>query len=513
MAGEGYGTTSIGTGSAQVVGSPSFDLTKLAQPLIQQQKEKVAKEAQKVKQTNKILGDLKGLGKIGSLRYGAGIEKFKGGILEKTKKAIATQDVNDILDLENSKLQLNTLMDLAKKNDALNNSIGQQMLQGGNYWNKEYYDEYQKPLDISGIEKPEDLIGLMSKDADNMREIVKDKHNPMEFMTKMDGVAKTFYGTQGDFTEDDLKDSLTTLFTKDANSFDTYRHYEMAAKNDKALLEKNGGDVQKAALVLAFNDFKPLVGEKPKGKGSTFNFFAGGAGNTPNSASVFEANTIFGSGDNSFTQTGQDAAAYPVKKSVTSADPDSFNPVTMSKVGSGEIIPTEYGGMQIVDVLEKPLDLGGGIILPAGTPVPKDKSVADIAVLYFKNNPAAKNKVFGENADEAAIKSSPEFKRLQTINPQLGIRLFNVGVGTKGGKSISVYTPLEKNIGAIQGGMSKDDETKFNYQFDTIYKRYLDKGGKPLKIAGLTDRGTSTTGGTKTTKGGAKSTLFQMQPK
>jgi len=83
MAGEGYGTTSIGTGSAQVVGSPSFDLTKLAQPLIQQQKDKVAKEAQKVKQTNKIMGDLKGLGKIGSLRYGAGIEKFKGEILEK----------------------------------------------------------------------------------------------------------------------------------------------------------------------------------------------------------------------------------------------------------------------------------------------------------------------------------------------------------------------------------------------------------------------------------------------
>jgi hypothetical protein len=264
MAGEGYGTTSIGTGSAQVVGSPSFDLTKLAQPLIQQQKDKVAKEAQKVKQTNKIMGDLKGLGKIGSLRYGAGIEKFKGEIVEKAKKAIASQNIDDLLDLENGKLQLNTLMDLAKKNDALNSNIGQQMLQGGNYWNKEYYEDYQTPLDISGIAKPEDLIGAMSKDADNLRQIVKDKHNPMEFMTKMDGVAKTFYGTQGDFTEDDLKDSLTTLFTNDPNSFDTFRHYEIAAKKDQKLLDQFGGDVTKAAIELAYNDFLPLVGKKPK---------------------------------------------------------------------------------------------------------------------------------------------------------------------------------------------------------------------------------------------------------
>jgi hypothetical protein len=370
------------------------------------------------------------------------------------------------------------------------------MLQGGNYWNKEYYEDYQTPLDISGIAKPEDLIGAMSKDADNLRQIVKDKHNPMEFMTKMDGVAKTFYGTQGDFTEDDLKDSLTTLFTNDPNSFDTFRHYEMAAKKDQKLLDQFGGDATQAAIELAYKDFLPLVGKKPKtAKGGLT--IKGGGGTTPNTSSVFEANTIFGSGDNSFTQTGQEAAAYPVKKSVASADPDSVNPVTMGKVGSGEIIPTEYGSMQIVDVLEVPLNLGGGIILPAGTPVPKDKSVADIAVLYFKNNPAAAKKIFGENADEAAIKSSSEFKKLQNINPKLGIRLFNVGVGTKGGKSIPVYTPLEKNIPAIQGGMSKDDEAKFDYQFNTIYKSYLDKGGKPLKIAGLTDR--SATGGTKTT--------------
>lgn len=510
MAGEGYGTTGIGTGSAQVVGSPTYNVEKYAQPLIAKRKEDAAKEAEKIKRTDKILGDLKGIGKVGSLRYGEGLNKFKGEIVEKAKKAIASQDINDLLDLENSKLQLNTMMDLAKQNDAYRNSIGQQILQGGNYWNKEHFDEYHNPLDLSKIAKPEDLIGQMTIDRDNLSQIRRDKHNPIQFSKDVGGIASHFYSNEGSFTDADLKDSLGAMFTSDPAHFDTYKHYEEAAKKDAALVAKNGGDVTKAAIELAYNDFLPLVGKKPKSAKGGLTINLGGGSTTPNTSSVFEANTIFGSGDNSFTQSGQEAAAYPVKKSVASADPDSVNPVTMGKVGSGEIIPTEYGSMQIVDVLEAPVNLGGGIILPAGTPVPKDKSVADIAVLYFKNNPAAAKKVFGENADEAAIKSSPEFKRLKSIDPQLGIRLFNVGVGTKGGKSIPVYTPLEKNIGAIQGGMSKDDEAKFNYQFDTIYKSYLNKGGKPLKIAGLTDRGTTSQPAAKTT-GGKVKTMFSTK--
>lgn len=505
MAGEGYGTTGINTGSAQVVGSPSFNIEKYAQPLIAKRKEDAAKAAAKSKSQERILGDIGKIKTIASPRYQPFIEQGKKDVLEKAKKAILTDDIYDKIALNDAQQKLNTMIDGAKKTDALYGNIGQQMLGGGNYWNKEYFDEYHKPLPTTDLSF-DAFMKQATEDANRATNIRKDTHDPVKFRNDMESTSNEFLSKTEGFTENDLRGVLGAMFTTDLGTedpyhFDAYKHFALRAEKDKDLMAKYNGDIPKAAMELAVNDYRYLIRKNPpKGKGGlTINVGNGGA-NTPNSASVFEANTIFGSGDNSFTQTGQDAAAYPVKKSVASADPDSFNPVTMGKVGSGEIIPTEYGGMQIVDVLEKPLDLGGGIILPAGTPVPKDKSVADIAVLYFKNNPAAKNKVFGENADEAAIKSSPEFKRLQTINPQLGIRLFNVGVGTKGGKSISVYTPLEKNIGAIQGGMSKDDEAKFNYQFDTIYKRYLDKGGKPLKIAGLTDRAISnTSSGTKTT--------------
>jgi hypothetical protein len=502
MAGEGYGTTSINTGSAQVVGSPTFNIEKYAQPFIAKRKEDAVKAAAKAKSQERILGDIGKIKTIASPRYQPFIEQGKKDVLEKAKKAILTDDIYDKMALNDAQQKLNTMIDGAKKTDALYGGIGQQMLGGGNYWNKEHFDDYHKPLQTDDLSF-DNFLKTATEDANKATQIRKDTYNPIKFNDDMNATARTFYGTQGNFTEQDLRDTLETMFTKDLGTddpyhFDTYQHYAMDAKKLPDLQTKYNGDIPKAAIDLAVNDFIQLTGLKPKGKGGlTINL--GGGSTTPNTSSVFEANTIFGSGDNSFTQSGQEAAAYPVKKSVASADPDSINPVTMGKVGSGEIIPTEYGSMQIVDVLEAPLDLGGGITLPAGTPVPKDKSVADIAVLYFKNNPAAAKKVFGENADEAAIKSSPEFKRLKSIDPQLGIRLFNVGVGTKGGKSIPVYTPLEKNIGAIQGGMSKDDEAKFNYQFDTIYKSYLNKGGKPLKIAGLTDRATTTGGGDKRT--------------
>lgn len=286
MAGEGYGTTSIGTGGAQVVGSPTYNIEKYAQPLIQEQKQKAAKEAAQIKRNDKILGDLKGLSKVGSLRYGAAMDKFRGEIIEKAKKAIQTQDINDLLDLENSKLQFNTIMDLAKQNDAFRNNVGQQMLQGGNFWNKEFFDEYHNPLDVSKITKPEDLIGQMTIDRDNLSEIRKDTHNPVKFRNDMEATAKEFLIRPEGFTEDDLKGTLAAMFTSDLGddkpyNFDAYKHYEIRAKQDKALMDKFGGDAKAAAMDLAFNDYKYLLGKlPPKQKGGiTINVGGGDEGN------------------------------------------------------------------------------------------------------------------------------------------------------------------------------------------------------------------------------------------
>jgi hypothetical protein len=481
MAGEGYGTTSIGTGSAQVVGSPSFDLTKLAQPLIQQQKDKVAKAAAKTKTQERILGDIGKIKTIASPRYQAFIEAGKKDIIEKTKKFLLTDDVSDRMALDEAQRKLHTIIDGAKKTDALYGGIGKEMMQGGNYWNKENFDNYYQPLPTEDLSF-DAFMKQLTDDTNKAVDIAKDKHNPMAWVNKMEGTAKTFYGTQGDFTEDDLRDSLTTLFTRDPDSFDTFRHYKMDAEKDQKLLDQFGGDATQAAIDLAYNDFLPLVGKKPKGKGSTFNFFAGGNNAAPNSASVFNGNTVFGKGDTSFVQENQPAASFPVKSTIASPDPDTFDPVSFKKLSSGAVNNVQYGSMIVSDTLDQDLDFGGGYVIPKGTPIPQGKSMGDIALMYFGQQA-------GFDKDKLELlKKTPEYKAYSTRKPKTTIGLFAVGAGKDGdGDEMSVYTPLQKVWGAIQGGLSKDDEGKLNMQGKIIYDEYIKKGGKPFSIVGVTE--------------------------
>lgn len=396
MAGEGYGTTGIGTGGAQVVGTSNYNVERYAQPLVQQQKEKAAKEATQLKRNDKILGDLKGLSKIGSLRYGAGMDKFRGEIIEKAKKAIQTQDINDLLDLENSKLQFNTIMDLAKQNDAFRNNVGQQMLQGGNYWNKEFFDEYHTPLDISNIAKPEDLIGQMTVDRDNLSQIRKDKHDPIKFSQAVGGIAKTFYSNEGGFTEDDLRDSLGALFQSDPTAFDTYKHYEDRAKQDKALLGQFNGDVTKAAIKLATTEFLPLVGKKPeKAKGGiTINVDTGDKG-------------------------GLQGTSKPVIQNVKIAR--GFGKQLLDENGrpTGEIdydTTTESVPLNVVTLPNK-VTLGT-TVWPDGTiQVASDGTITDIS-----GQPASKDTAFGQFAGDTYVAT-------ETVSKTVNGKKFTINAG------------------------------------------------------------------------------------
>ena len=279
MAGEGYGTTSINTGSAQVVGSPSFNIEKYAQPLIAKRKEDAVKAAAKAKSQERILGDIGKIKTIASPRYQPFIEQGKKDVLEKAKKAILTDDIYDKMALTDAQQKLNTMIDGAKKTDALYGNIGQQMLGGGNYWNKEHFDDYHKPLQTDDLSF-DGFLKTATEDANKATQIRKDTYNPIKFNDDMNATARTFYGTQGNFTEQDLRDTLETMFSKDLGTddpyhFDTYQHYVMDAKRLPDLQTKYKGDIPKAAIDLAVNDFIQLTGIKPKGKGLTINNYQG----------------------------------------------------------------------------------------------------------------------------------------------------------------------------------------------------------------------------------------------
>jgi hypothetical protein len=244
----------------------------------------------------------------------------------------------------------------------------------------------------------------------------------------------------------------------------------------------------------------------PEPKGSTFNIFAGGNNTTPNTASVYDGSVIFGSGDNSFSQTGQPTVSVGVKKTVTAPDPSSFDPTTMKPIKSGSVSSVDYGGMQVVDVLDEDVTLANGIVLLKGTPIPKGKSVAEIAELYFKNNMADAKKVFPLDSDGnvnlAAIKDTPQYKQWQRVTPKTSVGIFAVGTSGSGDKQTSIYTPIIKGIGALRSGLSKDDGIVLDQNFNIMYDEYIKRGGKPFALTGISSTQPTSggnTGGTKTT--------------
>ena len=271
-----------------------------------------------------------------------------------------------------------------------------------------------------------------------------------------------------------------------------YATFERLMKNDPVGAKAANNQVDQYAFTVLRTAIKARA-VSPEPKGSTFNFFAGGAGNTPNSASVFNGNTVFGKGDTSFVQENQPAASFPVKSTIASPDPDTFDPVSFKKLSSGAVNNVQYGSMIVSDTLDQDLDFGGGYVIPKGTPIPQGKSMGDIALMYFGQQA-------GFDKDKLELlKTTPEYKAYSTKKPKTTIGLFAVGVGKNSdGDEMSVYTPLQKVWGAIQGGLSKDDEGKLNTQGKIIYDEYIKKGGKPFSIVGVTDS-SQPTGGAKTT--------------
>lgn len=468
MAGEGFGTTSIGTGGAQVVGSPTYNLERYAQPILQKQKDIAAEKAAKQKRQEKIFGDLKGLSKIGSLRYAPATEKVKNTVIEAAKKAIATQDVGDLMALEKAKLDYNTVLDLAKQNDAFANNLGSQMIQGGNFWNKEKFDNYYTPVDVNNINTAEDLIKQMTLDRNDLGEVRRDKHNPIEFANKMGGIAKTFYGNEGKFTDDDLKSSIDALFKNDEQSFDTFKHYLADAEKNADLLKKFNGDATAAAKELAYNDFKNLVGVKPARSGLTINNVmpsANAAGSTP--TSVYESKTKFGSDDNSFTANTV-ATSFPVKSAITNIPEGTFSPTTLKQYNAGEPKKITYGEFNIIPVLDQDIDLGNGEKIPAGTPIPEGASIADIVKIWVGKD---RDKYRGNGVVGYYLDAPKGGGRM----PKTDLGIFAVGTDDN---NEPYYTPYTRVAGAIQGGLSKDDQIKFDQQFDIITDEYNRRGGR-----------------------------------
>lgn len=269
-----------------------------------------------------------------------------------------------------------------------------------------------------------------------------------------------------------------------------YATFEVAMKNDPVGAKEANYKVEQ----YAFNILKKSISAEgsTKSRDMTINI-GGGAGNTPNSASVFNGNTVFGKGDTSFVQENQPAASFPVKSTIASPDPDTFDPVSFKKLSSGAVNNVQYGSMIVSDTLDQDLDFGGGYVIPKGTPIPQGKSMGDIALMYFGQQA-------GFDKDKLELlKTTPEYKAYSTKKPKTTIGLFAVGVGKNSdGDEMSVYTPLQKVWGAIQGGLSKDDEGKLNTQGKIIYDEYIKKGGKSFSIVGVTDS-SQPTGGAKTT--------------
>jgi hypothetical protein len=381
MAGEGYGTTSINTGSAQVVGSPTFNIEKYAQPFIAKRKEDAVKAAAKAKSQERILGDIGKIKTTYSEKWQPFIEQGKKDVLEKTQKALLTDDIYDKMALNDAKLKLNTMIDGAKKTDALYGGIGQQMLGGGNYWNKEHFDDYHKPLQTDDLSF-DNFLKLATEDANKATQIRKDTYNPIKFNDDMNATARTFYGTQGNFTEQDLRDTLETMFTKDLGTddpyhFDTYQHYVMDAKKLPDLQTKYKGDIPKAAIDLAVNDFIQLTGLKPKGKGSNFNFNFGGE-DTGTGVSDVARQTF----DMNLTSPNASGGVSPVTLSFD-ADGFTFTPVDASRAVPSNtftldgkpytkqgIVNMSIGSVLDMPIATKPINVGGRVFA-AGQPIPK----------------------------------------------------------------------------------------------------------------------------------------------
>jgi len=255
-------------------------------------------------------------------------------------------------------------------------------------------------------------------------------------------------------------------------------HFERVMKTDPIGAKAAGNDPYQ----YGFNELKKDLKAKGYTTGGNTNITLNTGSNAPSSSSVFNGNTVFGSGDTAFVQEGQPAASFPVKSTIASPDPDTFDPVNFKKVNSGAVKNVQYGSMIVSDTLDEDLDFGNGYVIPKGTPIPQGKSMGDIALMYFGQQAGF------DKTQLDLIKQTPEYKKYVNRLPKTTIGLFAVGAGKdESGDEMSVYTPLQKVWGAIQGGLSKDDEGKLNMQGKIIYDEYIKKGGKPFSIVGVTE--------------------------
>jgi len=285
MAGEGYGTTGIGTGLAQVIDNAKPYTAQIGKAYVDKA---AADEKKKLEAAKTTRGLLKDLPKGTSLTYSPYLNQKRQDIynfaLENinnpSKQLELTQRINDFgADLA-----------MSKENDKLLTQRMAKVAEGGQYHNIENLDKYNTPRDFSKILTKEDAFKMFADDNRLLNDIVKDTY---DYKDHSDYIGKQLGdyaqhnrkqmddGLWGyDISQDTLEGAIKASF---ANKFDNYRHYLKAYQNDPELSAKYKGDdaqtMLSGAVAAAVKDFGPTqIGKfriRPA-KDSNFVFNIGG---------------------------------------------------------------------------------------------------------------------------------------------------------------------------------------------------------------------------------------------
>lgn len=476
MAGEGTGISSgIGTGEAQVV--PNFQYKVGAQQLGSLYAAKAKQDAEAAKlaaakakqQEDRLAKFYSSIKPSSSIRYADVLNKGRQQLYNLAHEAAADSSKMPLLyqQMDNYKVLQGQIADLDKFAATKYN-----MAAAGNpLLNKDILTEYGNRVPADLYDNPDALLGQLAKDKDALSAVKVNKFTPENFISKAGAVLNqiadnnSFQGKEV-IAEDDVRTLAKTLLADpDSTNFEHY--YDMwktASKTDKALAAMTPED---GAVELAYRDLKPLEGTKTPRPSKGISISIGnGDQSKPTPTGLYEGDTQFGKGDHVFTSKTT-SASFPTKQAITSVPTDSFSPTTLQKYTAGEPKKITYGSFDIADVLSEPIDLGNGKSIPAGTPIPTGSTVGDVIKIWVGDN---KDEYKG-NGVVGYYLSLPKGGGAPAATKK---GIYAVGIDESNN---TYYTPFTKVSGALQGGLGKEDQAKFDAQFNDILQEYYRLGG------------------------------------